>query len=233
MAEKLFDGDKIDWTNEKIEFYYCGWEDVDSNVYTMRYYSPEISKERFERLDTADGVLPFFVRKSYGKSEDGRYIVADFELTSNKGEILTRILKTYDKEYVNYDEFEMETTVYSFGRMENYRYPNIFMITEEYKNVRTNYVNSEMIDIRTLLKPNGTTKEYDKKGNLRAKILRIKPDFQIHYVYLSTGKLYKIETFNGFHEKLKTLWKTGDLTLNEKVEADKIEKYEKDYADSL
>ena len=43
------------------------------------------------------------------------------------------------------------------------------------------------------------------------------------------GKLYKIETFNGFYDKLETLWKADNLTLNEKIEAGKLEKYEKDY----
>ena len=62
IESQILDNDKIDWNNEKIEFYYCGWEDVDSNVFTMLYYSPEISKDRFERLDVADGILPFFVK---------------------------------------------------------------------------------------------------------------------------------------------------------------------------
>ena len=232
IEEKLFDGDKIDWDIGKIEFRFNGWEDVDSDVYTMLYYSPEASKERFEliKLDVKDGINPVFIRKSYGKSKDGRYIVADFELTSDKGEILIRILKTYNKDYVYYSEFEMKTMVYSFERMENYRYPNIFMITEEYENVRTDPVNSEIIDERTPFKPKGIIKEYDKKGNLTAKILRDKPNFQIHYVYLSMGKLYKIETFNGFYDKLETLWKADNLTLNEKIEAGKLEKYEKDYS---
>ena len=229
IEDKLINGDKIDWNNEKIEFYYCGWEDVDSNVYTMQYYSPEISKNKFERLDVADGIHPFFVRKSYGKSKDGRDIIADFELTSDKGIVLVRILKTYNEKYVNYDDFELKTTVYSFERMENYKYPDTFIIIEEYENVRTNLVNSEIIDERTPLKPKGIIKEYSKAGNLTAKISRIKPEFQIHQVYLSTGKLYKIETFNGVHEKLKTFWKETNLISSERIEAEKIEKYEKDY----
>ena len=40
---------------------------------------------------------------------------------------------------------------------------------------------------------------------------------------------YKIEIFNGVHKKLKTVWKETGLILNEKMEAEKIENYEKDY----
>ena len=231
MKSKLFEGDKIDWDNKKLENRFNGWEDVDSNVFTMQYYSSEASAERFEKikLDIADGIHPVFMRKSYGRLKDGRYIVADFELTTDKGEILTRILKTYNKEHVNYDDFETKTTVYSFERIENYKYLGTFMVVEEYENVRTDPVNSEILDERTPLKPKGIIKEYDKNGNLIAKILRITPELQVHRVYLTTEKLYKIEVFNGVHEKLRTLWKEKSLTADEKKEAATIEEYEKGY----